>query len=233
MESLPKSDYNEYPKSLARDDFWGQVRRTINGRRISEADVQRIVEGIRGALRLTRDDLLLDLACGNGALSSRLFGDCRAVLGVDLSEYMIEVAQENFADPPDYVFLVGDVVEYVRTEQRPERFTKALCYGSMMFLDGDQLAAMLREVHARFTSVDRLMLGNVPDRDRAQQFLADNPNIASLELDNPRAQAGMWWSVEDLSALALECRWESAEVSRLATDVFNARYRYDLTLLRG
>ncbi len=231
MSDLPKSDYDEYPKTLARDDFWGQVRRTIDGRRIGEDDVRQIVDAIRTALALGPGDVLLDLACGNGALGSRLFDDCNGALGVDSSRYLIEIADDYFARPPAYTFLAADVVDYVRTEPRPERFTKALCYGSMMFLSTEQLAATLTELRRRFPAVQRLMLGNVPDRERAARFREDNPEIGSLDLDDPTAQAGRWWAQEDLTALALRCGWESTRVSRLSPDVFNARYRYDMTLV--
>src|SRR5579875_3735648 len=73
MTDGPKSDYDAYPRTLPRDDIWGQVRRTINGRRISEAEVQEIVAALRAALALACGDTLLDLACGNGALTARLF----------------------------------------------------------------------------------------------------------------------------------------------------------------
>jgi len=32
----PKFDYKEYPKTLDPDDVWGQVRRTVNGKPVSE-----------------------------------------------------------------------------------------------------------------------------------------------------------------------------------------------------
>jgi len=69
-------DYEEYPKTLPRDDFWGQVRRTIYGRRVTEEELAVIIAAVMNGLELAPDDNLLDLMCGNGALTARLFGSC-------------------------------------------------------------------------------------------------------------------------------------------------------------
>src|SRR5687768_4849570 len=114
--------HKEYPKSVAPDDFWGQVRRTVNGKPVSQEHIDMIVAGIRAGLQLQPKDCLLDLACGNGALSRYFFSECAGFLGVDFSEYLISVAQKNFARP-DYEFTVADVAAYTRSEPHPERFT--------------------------------------------------------------------------------------------------------------
>ena len=38
--NFPKWDYKEYPKTLPPDDFWGQVRRTVMGKPISESEIK-------------------------------------------------------------------------------------------------------------------------------------------------------------------------------------------------
>jgi SAM-dependent methyltransferase len=103
--NFPKSDYKEYPKTLAPDDFWGQVRRTVHGKPITENQIQLIVEAIKNGLDFQKNDCLLDIACGNGALSRRLFHDINEFLGVDNSEYLISVAIANFGAPPKIRFL--------------------------------------------------------------------------------------------------------------------------------
>jgi hypothetical protein len=229
MEEFPKSDYREYPKTLPRDDIWGQVRRTINGRRISEAEVRVIVESVKAGLGLEGDDVLLDLACGNGALTERLFGSCGGVIGVDLSEYLIEIAKERFERPPAYVFLHDDVVRYV-TAAEPGRITKVLCYAGIQYLSPDDVRKMLRVLGVRFTRVKGVMLGNVPDKDRADRFFAD-PARRDAEVADPTAQIGVWYSQSEIAVLAADCGWAAA-FTRLPEHVFNARYRYDAILTR-
>ena len=84
-QSYKKFDYNEHAKSRAPDDFWGQIRRTVNGEPVSEEQINMITAAIRSTLQLNPEDKMLDLACGNGILSHLLFDSIAAYLGVDLS----------------------------------------------------------------------------------------------------------------------------------------------------
>jgi SAM-dependent methyltransferase len=223
------TDYEEYPKTLPRDDFWGQVRRTIYGRRITEEELAVVVEASRDGLQLTLDDDLLDLMCGNGALTARLFSSCRSALGVDRSKYLIEIAKEFFERPPQYVFVREDVLTYVRSEPEPQRFTKVFCYGSLALLSVDAVESLLTELRGRFSSVERIFLGNLPDKERAHLFFGDRFEKERPELGDPTSQIGVWWSQDEVLELAAACGWR-ASFSQLPTDVFNAHYRYNAVL---
>jgi SAM-dependent methyltransferase len=222
-------DYEEHPKSLPRDDFWGQVRRTIYGRRVTEEELAVIVEAIKAGLRLSPDDALLDLMCGNGALTARLFDSCRSVLGVDLSSYLIEIAKEYFERPPQRVFVEEDVLTYVRSEPEPRRFTKVMCYGSLPLLGVDSVESLLSELRRRFVNIERILVGNLPDKERAHLFFGDDFEQQRPNLCDPTSQIGVWWSQMDLHELAKACGWR-ASFSQLPTNVFNAHYRYDAVL---
>lgn len=228
--TFPKSDYKEYPKTLAEDDLWGQVRRTVHGKPVPEEQIEMIVTAIRQGLALQRDDVLLDLACGNGALSSYLFDDVAQLLGVDFSDYLISVAQKRFAQPGRSAFIVQDAASYVLGEPEPQRFTKALCYGSFSFFSADDAQAVLAGLHRRFPRLQRVMLGNLPDRDRAHRFYPAGKDYAA-ELDDPAAQIGIWRSVRQMQALCMQTGWR-LEITRMPGAFYAGAYRYDALLHR-
>lgn len=228
---FPKSDYKQYPKTLPRDDLWGQVRRTVFGRRITEHEVEVIVESILDALQLSPTDQLLDLACGNGALTERLFSSCAGVVGVDWSAYLIEIARERFERPPEYVFIEQEILDYVRAADSPQHFTKALCYASLQFLSTDAAMLLLTELHRRFENVERVFVGNVPDRTRADVFFTSG-DTRHEHLSDPTSQIGVWYSEQEMLEMATRCGW-SASISRLPAHIFNAAYRYDVILDRA
>ena len=229
--SRAKSDYIDYPKTLAPDDFWGQVRRTIHGRPVGADQIRMIVDAIKGGLDLSASDVVLDVACGNGALSAELFDSCRALHGVDHSEYLVEVAGRNFARPPEFTFAVDDAARYVVSEQEPDRFTKALCYGSFSFFPAEVAEAVLTGLARRFPRLERVFLGNLPDRDRADEFYSPRTDYV-CELDDHRAQIGLWRSAAELSGLARRCGWE-ARIERMPAPYYAHHYRYDAILDRG
>ena len=58
-------------------------------------------------LNLSNSDTLLDVCCGNGLITNRLSKYCSAVLGIDFSPLLIDVATQN--NPYSSVeYLTGD-----------------------------------------------------------------------------------------------------------------------------
>ena len=60
-------NHDEHARSCKRDDFWGQIRRTVNGVPVDEEQIKLVVETIIKELKLNAKDTVLDLCCGNGA----------------------------------------------------------------------------------------------------------------------------------------------------------------------
>lgn len=224
----PKSDYKEYPKTLDPDDLWGQVRRTMFGKPVTEEQIGMIVGAIRNGLQMKKPDCLLDLACGNGALSRHFFPDCSGFVGSDYSEYLISVAKRKFEHLPDYEFFCSDVVSHLLSEKRPERFTHVLCYGSFAFFPAADAETALTTLRQRFPNVRRAYIGNLPDKDRAPFFFPAGKDYVA-ELDQHDSQIGIWRSKEDMTELARQTGW-SIQFYMMPETFFASHYRYDAVL---
>jgi SAM-dependent methyltransferase len=226
----PKADYREYPKTLDRDDLWRQVRRTVHGKPVSEEQIEMIVQAIRAKLRLCVDDIVLDLACGNGALGSYLIDDCSMIHGVDLSEYLIEVANSRFAVPDRATFLVDDAAHYIENVADPTRFTKVLCYGSFSYFSEEDTVRVLTGLARRFVNVKQVFIGNLPDAARADRFYPAEKNYEE-ELRDHTAAIGVWRSEPELRDLASITGWR-LEIAMMPKDFYAAHYRFDAVLTR-
>lgn len=226
----PKSDYKEYPKTVPPDDLWAQVRRTVYGKPVSDEQITLIVDSMRDGLSLNGSERLLELGCGNGALSQFMFDGCLEYVGVDFSDYLISVAQRKF-QRPGFSFMVGDVCSYLQNELEPARFTKVLCYAVLSYLTDEQAITAMTMLAERFTSVSSVFLGNLPDRDRAHSFFPAGKDF-SHELDDPASQIGRWRSPEQLAALAARSGWK-VRTSRMPETFYQAHYRYNAVLERA
>lgn len=226
-----KSDYKEYPKTLPADDLWGQVRRTVNGKPVGEDQIRMMVEAIQAGLDLQPGDHCLDIACGNGALSSYLFDDCASLFGVDYSPYLIDVARSRFARPPRYDFLLSDAATYARTEADPTRFDKALCYGSFSFLPEADAHDLLETLNLRFSGIRRIFIGNLPDKDRAHLFYPAGKDYSG-ELSDHAAQIGIWRNEQELAQLAGATGWR-LQVVNMPAAFYASHYRFDAILERA
>ena len=227
---LKDSIHKEFPKTCAPDDFFGQVKRTINGKPVPQEQIDMIVAAINSGLELSSQDILLDIGCGNGALSQYLFEKCEGFLGVDFSSYLVEIAKTNFEQLPRYEFLLLDAAAYVSLESNPERFSKALCYGVFSYFSPTVAETVLTVLAQRFTGVERLFIGNLPDPERAHRFFPEGKDFRGL-LDERDSPLGIWRSMDIMGDLAERTGWK-AEFQNMPEEFYASHYRFDAILTR-
>jgi cyclopropane fatty-acyl-phospholipid synthase-like methyltransferase len=223
-------DHDAHARSRPDDDFWGQIRRTVGGKPVSEEQIAMIVQAIRSALNFNSQDVLLDLACGNGALASRMFGDLKSYCGVDFSERLIDIGKKYFEKLPDFIFEKNGVADYARQEQNPRRFTKVLCYGSFAYFSEAEAQSVLKALFDVFVNVERIFIGNLPDRDRAIKFYGAE-KLNPIELSDHTSQIGIWRSQQEFIDLAAGAGWH-CRFSKMPEEFYAHHYRYDVLLTR-
>jgi SAM-dependent methyltransferase len=222
--------YKKHPLTCDPDDLWGQVRRTVKGKPVGEDQIQLIVDAVTSGLGLKADDRLLDLCCGNGALTDRIFTRCEGGCGVDFSEPLIEVARRRFEDGSRSKYVLSDVVEWVGDAQNSGPYSVALCYGSFSYLSTSQAEALLRNLWLNFPSVRSFFLGNLPDRAQLARLVGDRPWCDGDE-NRPDTQFGIMRTDEEITTLANKAGWHAHAV-RMPAEFFAAEARYDAVLTR-
>jgi cyclopropane fatty-acyl-phospholipid synthase-like methyltransferase len=227
-DSSVGDQYNEHARRCAPFDFWGQVKRTINGRAVGQDQIDMIVGAIVSGMELAQSDVVLDLGCGNGALSDRIFERCRGGVGVDVADYLIEVAQRHFGRA-ERAYVLDDVARYVMEVAETERFTRVLCYGAFQYFPPAIARSTLSVVRARFPNVTRVFLGNLPDRARMHNFSGEEPD--GVVAHDHTSAIGIWRTQTEFAALAHDCGWDVA-FACMPTAFFGAHYRYDAILRR-
>jgi SAM-dependent methyltransferase len=220
--------FKEHPQTCDREDFWGQVKRTIGGKPVSQEQIDMIVEQVIDILEIGTADTLLDLCCGNGALTTHFYNRCQGGLGVDFSDYLIGIAKKYFVERQSEEYRVDDVLDYVHSEPQPERFSKALCYGSFQYLAKDAAAELLFVLRSRFLGLEKFCIGNVPDKDRLHVFIKNGKHVPGME-DSPSTPIGIWRSQAEFSKLAAAKGW-SCTFFNMPAEYYAAHYRYDVLL---
>ncbi len=230
MNKEKSSFYKEHPRTCSPDDFWGQVKRTVNGAPVSQDQIDMIVDAVVAGLELSPKDTLLDLCCGNGALSSLLFKHCKGGVGVDFSEYLISVANTNFAVPPDQTYILQDVVEFCKNPVTPHKFSKMVCYGSFPFIEHERAESLLGLLKSNFPNLERVFIGNCPDKELMAEFYGDRHFEPGTEND-PDSPIGIWRTQEEFASLANRFGWQVA-IHKMPSQYYAAHYRYDVILSR-
>src|SRR5688572_907627 len=146
--------HKEFPKSCDPDDFFGQVKRTVNGKPVGPEQINMIIDSIVNGLQLEKKDVMFDLGCGNGALSVLMFSNMSKYYGVDFSEYLIGIAKKNF-EKPGFLFECAEANEYMEKAVPDPEFTKGLCYGVFSYFEKESAARILRNIHSKYTGISR------------------------------------------------------------------------------
>lgn len=232
--AAPENDsYDAHARACDPDDLWGQVKRTVGGKPLPAAQIALILDNVAAALALSADDVLLDLCCGNGALSHQWFAACADGVGVDASPYLIEIARRRFAANAPARFVAAEALDYLQSAERCADFTKAVCYGSLQYFSPERAEAVLATLRSQCPALVRVMIGNIPDRDRAAAFFGERTPDAG-ELDSPLGAIGVWHTRKGFAELAQRSGWQC--LTQLMPAGFHAaHYRFDaiLTPLEG
>lgn len=102
------------------------------GRR--EFDIRIRLETVLDFTKDRRYDQVLDIGCGNGALSLPLLSNCRKLTMLDLSRNMLELARKNLSPQHsgEVEMVQGDFMD---AEFDPESFNLILCIGVLAHVD--------------------------------------------------------------------------------------------------
>ena len=87
-------------------------------------------------LNLSNSDTLLDVCCGNGLITNRLSKHCSAVLGIDFSPLLIDVAtQNNTYSMVEY--LTGDATTITKITN--QKFDKIVLNFSFQYFNFEEI----------------------------------------------------------------------------------------------
>lgn len=228
MTEIKNKFYKEHPKNCRSDDFWGQVKRTVKGEPVSEEQINMIVSMIMMQLEISQEDKLLDLCCGNGALTVKIAEQCCKTIGVDFSEPLIEVAKKYFENEQLLKFILEDVVEYSTTKKDACEFTKALCYGSFQYLSLNDGLTLLKNIRVNFPNIKKFFIGNLPDKDKVDSFYKNK--YKAKKLTDPRTDIGVWRTKEEFVILAHQTGWDIT-FNTMPNEFYSTDYRYDVLLI--
>jgi len=221
--------HKEFPKSVGRDEFWKQIKRTVNGKEVSEEDISNIVNQITNHLHPNERDHLLDLGCGNGALASNFFPSIGQYTGVDFSEYLLGVAQEFF-NPENVEYIDDNAENFISNCENPQIYTKILIYGVMSYFGRKGLINILTKIKNDFVSSDFVFIGNIPNKLKAQEFY-DNGGVTNFDVDDSKSAIGTWWDPEELIQICNDIGLK-VELLYMPDSFYGSKYRFDVLLTR-
>lgn len=219
--------HKEYPKTVGRKEFWKQIKRTVNGKEVSQEDINQIILQIEKELKLSSEDTLLDLGCGNGALASNFNHQIKEYIGVDFSDYLIEIANEYFLKK-NSVFIKNSIQNYLDDINENDKINKILIYGCASYLSSEELKVCLSQMYNKFNKLEKIFIGNIPNLKFVKEFYKKR-QILEFDEKDEKSLIGVWWSTRDFSIMVNDIGYKS-KVTYMPRSFYSSYYRFDVLL---
>src|SRR6185503_11151731 len=99
-----------------------------------------------------------------------------------------------------------DVVDFCENPTMPGKFTKMVCYGSFPYIEHERAKAMLHLLKSNFPELERIVIGNCPDKDLLAEFYGERSFVPGTEND-PDSPIGIWRTRDEFEQLAGSAGW--------------------------
>jgi len=222
--------WDRLPRQFAADDYMRQVAKTLHGEPLNHSQISEMVRDIAFKLRLSQDDSLLDLCCGNGVITAQLAEQCRAAVGVDFSRPLLTVAAADFSRP-NLTYRLASALDLSALELKPASFTRVLLYDALQHFKPDELAPLLRAIKGIVSSDRLILLGGLPFRPYRRRYL--NSPYKRLRYQyfrlTGRDLLGTWWRDSDIAAACAAAGMHYA-IHPQPESFYNAAFRIDVTI---
>lgn len=223
MKDYSKYDYEERAKSQGETNFWEQVRRTINGEPVGQDQIELIYKNIKLSLNLKENDKLLDIGCGNGALTDYFTNDVESIVGIDRSDYLISIANKYF-NKKNTDYICSDIAD-VRLNDIYSKVNKILIYGVFSFLNDDIATGFFENINKN-KNIETIFIGNVRDRTLASKFY--KREVEDSELDDCTSSMGKWRDKSFFEKIAYNFNWK-VKFTKMPKEFYANEYYYDVT----
>lgn len=101
--------------------------------------VHQYGEDVLSLIQGGTEQKIVDLGCGNGALTKKLADKGYSVMGIDSSEDMLKIARQQY---PELIFRQGDALAFNLEEKADVIFSNAVFH----WIDGDKQELMLQNI---------------------------------------------------------------------------------------
>lgn len=216
--------WEDYGRAVADEDEQTQVLRTLNRKPISDKLWRVTLNILADQLKISKEDEMLELCCGNGLISRHFAENCHGVTSVDVSKDLL-MQLDNCAHDN-----VKTIAEDVRDVDFPESsFSKIIMYAGIQYLTIDESVALIKKSFRWLRPDGIIYLGDVPDSEKMWHFY-DSPDSEHIYFDNLIAGTpivGTWYDSVFLDKLGAYVGFAHSELIPQHDDLIYSKFRYD------
>jgi len=229
MNDKVKKYYHDRVNSGDRNNFLWQVGKTVNGKEVSKEQIELIVETINSKLQLNKNDIVLDVGCGNGLLTKKISSFISKITGLELTEGLFEIAEEYHSND-NILYINSDIINFDVIGSNV-KYTKIYLYEVMQhftYIGGDAVFSKLYEISADNAAI---FIGGILDAERKWMFFDSKEKRCRYfkEVLSGNDPLGTWYHKDVLHCLANKYNFH-VECIEQENMLYTNHYRFDCLL---
>ena len=187
------------------EKFWNKTAKQSGDelaqvQRNSPKSVKLTVDNIIKQLDVNSNDTILDVCCGNGLVTNHISKKCNSIIGVDLSENLINFAKEKFSNIPFHQSKAEEIAAVLENQQ----FDKIYLQFSFQYFDKpNQGEKVINEMLKVLKPNGLLFIGDIPNHQKlwhyynsfAKRFFYITSKIRGTN------RMGKFWKKEELDSI--------------------------------
>ncbi len=213
---------NYWNNIAASSSSFKQVQRDA----INTYQMEEICAHISQTINLKASDMLLDVCCGNGLISSKLAKKCKSVVAVDFSEKLIKAAKKH-CQQNNTEYYIEDALTLSDSIQI--RCDKIILYFSFQYFNFHEGVKVIKELKKRLKPGGIIFIGDVPNSSCFWSYyntFTKRIFYFKQRLFN-QPKMGKFWSEKEILVIA-ERNGLKAEIRTQPKHLPHAHYRFDV-----
>lgn len=227
-----KDYWNQYPGNFAETEFFKQVGKTVAGQPVTPVQFMARISDINRAININSDDMVLDMCCGNGLITTEIAEFCKKIVGVDFSETLINIARK-YNTRENISYFCASVLDKDSMSIVGFGFTKIYMYESLQHFTYEELPDILSIISGLSIPAAEIFIGGIPDLEKIWDFYntEEKKKEYMKRKSENREAIGTWW---DKKYLIDTCRTYgfAGEIVAQNKNLDSAYYRFDIRLVR-
>ena len=190
VDSYWKAFWIDHAKAAKTGNLQFQVLRTLNKKPIADVQFIKILQYVARKMNLSRNDVILDLCCGNGLFTTFFASKCRKIVGVDFAQELVaQIDIEKYRNVSVYV-------EDMRTIDFEEQsFDKVFMYAGLQYLSYKETIQLFETVKRWLKRKGVFFIGDIPDIKKIWKFFnsGERERIYFDSIKNDKPIIGTWF----------------------------------------
>lgn len=229
MNDFWKNFWVNHAQDTNSDSLQRQVLRTLNKQPVSDAEFQEILKDIEGKLELNQGDVVLDLCCGNGLITSYLAPKCKSIIGVDyIQDLTLQIDRDKYTN-------ISIIVEDIRKVQFDHAaFDKIIIYAGLQYLTLKETVCFFESIIKWLKKDGLFLVGDIPNNNCLWEFSNTDERQAVYfdALKNEAPLIGTWFEPQWLKNLGKYVGFKKIDILAQPTQLPYAHYRFDALFLK-